>query len=272
MPPVKEQKRIADYLDVKCARIDEVIEKTRTSIEEYKKLKRSIITQAVTKGIRPKREMKTSGNKWIQEIPSNWHVCKLKWLCSKITDGSHFSPESIAEGYPYITAKDVKGIGIDYSVANRISEDDYKLLVKNGCRPEKDDVLLVKDGATTGREGLMVDNEECVLLSSVAKLTPKKGRVTSSYLMYLLESDPLQKQIEYSMAGSAMPRTTLSKIVEYYGLMPSFEELDEITKYLDEQVSRIDFLIASKKKLLEELEVYKKAVVFEYVTGKKEVA
>ena len=269
-PPISEQSRIAAFLDRRCAEIDRVIAATQRTIEEYKKLKQSIITEAVTRGIRLGRKMKDSGVEWIGEIPEEWKVAKMKRACLRITDGSHFSPESIAEGFPYITAKDVRGVGIDYDKANRISADDFANLQRNGCQPHRGDVLIVKDGATTGRVGLMIDDTACVLLSSVAMLTPSK-LIESKFLMYSLQSELLQNQILISMAGSAMPRITLTKLIDYYCVYCSITEQQEIIDYLDERCAEIDRLIEAKQRLLTELEAYKKSVIYEYVTGKKEV-
>lgn len=143
-------------------------------------------------------------------------------------------------------------------------------MVKAGCQPHKGDVLIVKDGATTGRVGLMTDDEDCVLLSSVAMISPAYG-VDSTYLMYLMESEVLQHQISKSMAGSAMPRITLIKLVAYTVIDCPEEERIEIAAYLDEKCAALDTLIAKKTALLTELETYKKSLIYEYVTGKKEV-
>lgn len=269
-PSLPEQQRIADFLDSKCVEIDSILGKTRASIEEYKKLKQSVITEAVTKGIRGNRQMRESGVEWIGEIPEGWRCCKLKQACSKISDGSHFSPEISTEGYPYITAKDVHGLGIDYTSASKISEENYFALVKAGCKPERNDVLLVKDGATTGRVGMVTDNTACVLLSSVAMLH-HNSQVSPTYLYYFLQSNVMQEQIVISMAGSAMPRITLSKIVGFVLTIPPISEQKEIAAYLDVKCAAIDSLIASKEALITELETYKKSLIYEYVTGKKEV-
>lgn len=194
----------------------------------------------------------------------------MKQACLRISDGSHFSPEITTEGYPYITAKDVHGLGIDYTSASKISEDNYFALVKAGCKPERNDVLLVKDGATTGRVGMVTDSTACVLLSSVAMLRPNSG-VTPPYLYYFLQSNVMQEQIVISMAGSAMPRITLSKIVSFVLTIPPISEQKEIAAYLDEKCAVIDTLITSKEALITELEAYKKSLIYEYVTGKKEV-
>lgn len=267
---IPEQSKIITYLDSECSRIDVMLSKTRSSIEEYKKLKQTVITQAVTKGVRGEREMKDSGVEWIGKIPREFDPVQLKFFCKLITDGTHFSPTTVENGWPYITAGDVHGIGLDYNSAKRISEEDFQLLVAQGCQPLKGDVLLVKDGATTGRVGFVDSDTPCVILSSVAMLRPADN-TDGHYLMYLLASDFLQKQILVSMAGSAMPRTTLTKLTKYIGLLSPLHEQKEIANYLDAKCAEIDKLIAKKEQLVKELESYKKSLIYEVVTGKWEV-
>lgn len=270
VPSKEVQVRSAQYLNTQCTEIDTMLSKTRSSIEEYKKLKQAVITQAVTKGVRGEREMKDSGVEWIGKIPKEFNSVQLKFFCKLITDGTHFSPNTVEIGLPYITAGDVHGIGLDYNSAKRISEEDFQLLVAQGCQPLKGDVLLVKDGATTGRVGFVNSDTPCVILSSVAMLRPADN-TDGHYLMYLLESDFLQKQILVSMAGSAMPRTTLTKLTKYIGLFPPPYEQKEIADYLDIKCAEIDRLIAKKEQLVKELESYKKSLIYEVVTGKREV-
>ena len=267
---IDKQLRIVRYLNNFCSKFDAIIYNLQTSIEDYKKLKQAVITQAVTKGVRGKREMKDSGVEWIGKIPREFDPVQLKFFCKLITDGTHFSPTTVENGWPYITAGDVHGIGLDYNSAKRISEEDFQLLVAQGCQPLKGDVLLVKDGATTGRVGFVDSDTPCVILSSVAMLRPADN-TDGHYLMYLLASDFLQKQILVSMAGSAMPRTTLTKLTKYIGLFPPLYEQKEISNYLDAKCAEIDKLIAKKEQLVKELESYKKSLIYEVVTGKREV-
>ena len=265
--PRSEQQRIADYLDEKCEEIDSLIVLQEQMIEKLKAYRQSVITEAVTKGLDPNAKLVPSGIDWIGEIPEGWLVTDIKKLCISITDGSHFSPERQSEGMPYITAGDIRGKGIDYNNAMRIRIEDYNLLESQGCRPHKGDILMVKDGATTGRVGMMIDNEECVLLSSVAMLTPLPN-VDSNYLMYLIQSNVIQAQIQLLMAGSAMPRVTLKKINSLKGLLIPLNDQHSIASYLDSKCADIDRLIALKQQKVEKLKDYKKSVIYEAVTGK----
>ncbi len=268
--PHNEQQAIADFLDKECAQIDSIaadLEKQIALLQQYKK---SLITETVTKGLDKSVPMKDSGVEWASKIPCHWEIKRFKYLCEYITDGSHFSPETTDEGYPYITAADVKGVGLDYDAAKKISQQDFISLQKAGCQPRKSDVLLVKDGATTGRIGMVTSEKPCVVLSSVAILRAPDN-MDARYLRYLMESDFVQAQIQASMAGSAMPRTVLSKIINYWGITCPKEEQKEICDFLDRKCGYIETVIETKQVQQSTIQQHKKSLIYEYVTGKKRV-
>ena len=267
---IDEQVAIADFLDKECAQIDSIaadLEKQIALLQQYKK---SLITETVTKGLDKSVPMKDSGVEWTSKIPCHWEIKRFKYLCEYITDGSHFSPETTDEGYPYITAADVKGVGLDYDAAKKISQQDFISLRKAGCQPRKGDVLLVKDGATTGRIGMVTSEKPCVVLSSVAILRAPDN-MDARYLHYLMESDFVQAQIQASMAGSAMPRTVLSKIINYWGITCPKEEQKEICDFLDRKCGYIETVIETKQVQQSTIQQHKKSLIYEYVTGKKRV-
>lgn len=270
VPEIIEQQAIADFLDKECAQIDSIaadLEKQIALLQQYKK---SLITETVTKGLDKSVPMKDSGVEWTSKIPCHWEIKRFKYLCEYITDGSHFSPETADEGYSYITAADVKGVGLDYDAAKKISQQDFISLQKAGCQPRKGDVLLVKDGATTGRIGMVTSEKPCVVLSSVAILRAPDN-MDARYLRYLMESDFVQAQIQASMAGSAMPRTVLSKIINYWGITCPKEEQKEICDFLDRKCGYIETVIETKQVQQSIIQQHKKSLIYEYVTGKKRV-
>ena len=265
-----EQQAIAEFLDKECAQIDSIaadLEKQIALLQQYKK---SLITETVTKGLDKSVPMKDSGVEWTSKIPCHWEIKRFKYLCEYITDGSHFSPETTDEGYPYITAADVKGVGLDYDAAKKIYHQDFISLQKAGGQPRKGDVLLVKDGATTGRIGMVTSEKPCVVLSSVAILRAPDN-MDARYLRYLMESDFVQAQIQASMAGSAMPRTVLSKIINYWGITCPKEEQKEICDFLDRKCGYIETVIETKQVQQSTIQQHKKSLIYEYVTGKKRV-
>lgn len=265
-----EQQTIADFLDKECAQIDSIVVDLEKQIALLQQYKKSLITETVTKGLDKSVPMKDSGIEWTSKIPCHWEIKRFKYLCEYITDGSHFSPETADEGYPYITAADVKGVGLDYDAAKKISQQDFISLQKAGCQPRKGDVLLVKDGATTGRIGMVTSEKPCVVLSSVAILRAPDN-MDARYLRYLMESDFVQAQIQASMAGSAMPRTVLSKIINYWGITCPKEEQKEICDFLDRKCGYIETVIETKQVQQSIIQQHKKSLIYEYVTGKKRV-
>lgn len=269
-PVESEQHAIAAYLDRKCGQIDDIIADLQRQIERLQSYKKSLISETVTKGLNPDVPLKSSGIEWIGQIPEHWETKRFKYIFSYITDGSHFSPETVYEGVPYITAADVQGVGLDYENSKKITRSDYEALCKTGCKLFLNDILLVKDGATTGRMGLITDDCDCVALSSVAILRTGED-LDYRYYYYLLQSSNVQEQIRASMAGSAMPRTTLSKIIQYWGICCPLQEQQAIATYLDRKCAQIDTILDDKRKQVENMKNHRKSVIYEYVTGKKRV-
>ena len=147
----EEQQKIAEFLDEKCSHIDSVLDKTKVSIEEYKKLKQAVITQAVTKGIRPNRPMKDSGITWIGKIPEDWRTVKLKYLSIEIGDGLHSTPNYDTEGNIYfINGNNIGAEALvfksDTSRINEIEFAKYKQPIMN-----ENTILITLNGATYGK-------------------------------------------------------------------------------------------------------------------------
>ena len=209
------------------------------------------------------RQYKDSGIEWIGEIPETWIKTEVKRLCQKITDGSHFSPQTQNEGKVYITVSNVYNDKVHVEEAAKISNQDFENLVANGCQPPVGAVLLSKDG-TVGRTAI-VDNNDYVVLSSLGILCPS-SHVLSKYLKYLLDSESLQAQMRLAMAGSALRRITITKINNLVGLLPSLPEQQRITNYLDEKCGEIDSLIGLQEQMIEKLKAYKQSVITEAVT------
>ncbi len=271
VPPIEEQRSMATYLDKATAEIDRAIAQQQRMIDLLNERKQIIIQRAVTKGLDENVEMKNSGIEWIGEIPVNWEVCKLKHLFKRIADGTHFSPKSIDDGYPYLTAADVRGIGINYESTKKISTKDYHNLVSAGCKAFEGDILIVKDGATTGRVGLKTDNVECVTLSSVAMLTPQDIESTY-YLMYMMMSDSMQKQISFSMSGAAMPRITLVKLKNFYAIKPPVLDQVAIVEFIKSRLEPVNIAIGRLEKQISLLQERKQIIISEVVTGKIKVS
>ena len=254
-PSFNEQLRIADFLDAECARIDAVIEQTRASIEEYKKLKQAVITQAVTKGIRPGRKMKDSGIEWVGEIAEDYQLEKLKYVCeildqyrSPITaDQRNQNAEVLYDYYGASGAIDkIDGYTIDDHV-----------------------MLIGEDGANLKMRNLplMYEVNGKAWINNHAHILKPKDGMDFYYLFFTLEALDINPYI----TGSAQPKLSQDNLKNIWLPVPALDEQIEIAGYIKEQAIKIESLIGKKKLYLSELESYKKSLIFEYVTGKKEV-
>ena len=266
VPPLDEQKRIATFLDGECARIDSVIEKTRASIVEYKKLKQAIITRAVTKGIRSARPMKDSGVEWLGEIPADWDCTLLKRHCNFQTgstpstkneqwfngDLDWFTPADFKENY-YLadSTRKLSLLAKEESIATIIPQNT---------------VMVIGIGGTAGKVGFTTKECSCNHQITAIKADDK---VYPKFLMYWMVSNTTR--LKDTALFTTLPIINNQTIGQYNLLVPPMEEQKEIAQYLDEKTAAIDLLVEKKNQLVTELERLKKSLIFEYVTGKKAV-
>lgn len=274
IPPTDEQKKIVSYIDRRCAEIDAAMERTKATIEEYKKLKQAVITEAVTKGVRGARKMKDSGIEWIGEIPEEWSRIKTLYALSMpITDGPHETPELFDTGVPFVSAEAVScGKGsIDFNhIRGFISEEYYQECCKKYI-PQINDILMIKSGATTGRVSVVDTDIKFTIWSPLAVFRCNADIFDYRYLFFFLQSDGYQKQIENKWTFGTQQNIGMRTLEQLIVCYPPLDEQREIAVYLDEKCAALDTLIAKKTALLIELETYKKSLIYEYVTGKKEV-
>ncbi|MFR4333588.1 MAG: restriction endonuclease subunit S [Ruminococcus sp.] len=266
VPPLAEQERIAVFLNAECAEIDAVLEKTRASIEEYKKLKQAIITQAVTKGIRGDRPMKDSGIEWIGDIPAEWNKDKVIRVFSVIGSGTtpKSSDENLFDGNtPWIQSGDINGENLFVTkncVSNSAIESYSALRVYQAPY-----LVVAMYGASVGNLSLsMIDacvNQACCVL--------KKPTINLKFAFYIFKA--VKDYLARKAVGGGQPNISQETIKQLWLTIPSADEQIEISNYLDEKCRSVDALIAKKQQYLTEIENYKKSLIYEYVTGKKEV-
>ena len=268
---LKEQRLIADYLDKKISRIDENITKNKKLISLLEEKKTALINQAVTKGLNPNVPMKDSGIEWIGEIPEHWNIRKNKFLLEKITDGSHTSVEIIDDGYPYVTVTDLdeERESVDVENSKKISKKDYNLLLRNGCKPSIGDILFSQIG-TVGLVVPVDERDDYVLLSSIAILTPSNN-INRRWLIYFLKSINIKYQWKNYMAGGAVKRITLNHISNFQIAIPPLSEQNEISKFLDKKIKKINKTIYKIKRNIDLLEEYRVSLIHHTVTGKIDV-
>ena len=240
-------------------------------IEELKAYKQSVITEAVTKGLNPNVPMKESGIEWIGQIPAHWEVSKLKPLTRLITDGTHQTPTYVEQGVPFISIKDISSGIIDFSDVKYITEEAHLELSKH-APVEQDDVIFTRIG-TMGVFLKVNCNQVFDIFVSVGLIKLKEGAVNTDYFVYYMTSNVVLNYITQVKAGggTSAAKFNLGDVAKTYILLPQVDEQKEIVNYLDEKCSAIDNLISIKQQKIEHLKEYKKSIIYEYVTGKKEV-
>ena len=273
-PELPEQTAIAAYLDEKCAAIDEIIAEAKASIEEYKAWKSSVIFEAVTKGLDPHAEMKDSGVEWIGKVPKCWNICKtLRCLVMPITDGPHTTPELFDSGIPFVSAEAVScGNGrIDFShIRGFISQEFYAECCKKYI-PQRDDIYMIKSGATTGKVAMVDVDHKFTIWSPLAVFRVNTKRMMARYLFYFLQSNAYQKQVELEWSFGTQQNIGMRVLENLLVCLPSLTEQGNIITALDEKCAAIDGIIAEKEALIADMEAYKKSLIFETVTGKRKV-
>ena len=270
VPPLAEQQNISNYLNIHCSEIDLMLSKTRSSIEEYKKLKQAVITQAVTKGVRGERKIKDSGIEWIGKIPREWGQPKIKMVASFFNgDRTSRYPQPadfVDDGVAFLTSRNIDGDEVNLSEAKYITENKYNSL--SGAKIQINDIIFCLRGSV----GKCAINQilSCgTVASSLATIRP--NGVCPKYLLYFLLSNIASTQTAIFMNGTCAANLSAENVANYYITLPSSTEQKEIADYLDAKCTEIDKLIAKKEQLVKELESYKKSLIYEVITGKREV-
>ena len=263
LPSLDEQQRIAEFLDRECGKIDGLKADIQAQIDTLEQYKRSIITEAVTHGLNPSAPMKDSGISWVGEIPAKWAVLPIYCVYGERKRKNVFGTEQnlLSLSYGKVIRKDINTNGgllpSNYNGYNII---------------EKNDIIIrptdLQNDRTSLRTGLV--KEHGIITSAYIALKPK-NRVSSKFYHYLLHSYDVKK-VFYNMGNGVRQGLNYGEFAKLMVYYPPLEEQQEIADYLDSKCSEIEQIIADKKSQIETLDNYKKSLIFEYVTGKKEIA
>lgn len=267
LPPLFEQQNIANYLDFKCSQTQSILEQSLFSIEEYKKLKQAVITQAVTKGVRGEREMKDSGVEWIGEIPKEWVCEKIKYATSISRGLFNHRPrndERYYNGkYPFIQTGDVaNATKYIVSYSQTLNE-----LGKSVSKDFPKGTLTMTIAANVGDVAIL--NFDAYFPDSVVGFVPNKN-IRTLYLFYVFSA--MKDEFIRTAIKSTQLNLNIDRVKEtFIPVTLNVNEQCEIENYLESKCAEIDGLIAKKEQLVKELESYKKSLIYEVVTGKREV-
>lgn len=260
IPKSHEQSAIASYLDTQCAKIDEIIAQAKASIEDYKQWKASIIYEAVTKGLNPNVEMKDSGIPWIGKIPAHWYIKVLFQLVSQVKNKNKNLSETnlLSLSYGKIKRKNID----DTDGLLPASFDGYNII-------ENNDIVLRLTDLQNDHTSLRVGRatERGIITSAYITVRPTNSRM-SEYLYYLLHAFDIKKGF-YGMGSGVRQGLNYDEIKMLKLPLPPLDEQSTIATYLDTQCAKIDDLIVEKQSLIDDLESYKKSLIYEVVTGKR---
>ena len=270
VPSLSEQHAIADYLDDRCSKIDEIIAEATASIEEYKELRKAVITETVTRGIDGINALKNSGYDWMGHIPIDWNIASLKHISIKtISYGviKLFDPDD--DGVYILRCSDVKAGFIDTTNIRTITKelsDEYKrtLLTEN-------DIVINVRGTLGGCAVIPKEMEGYNIAREVALISPDRAKYDSEFIMYFLLSDVFERFRDASLSGAIYVGINMETLSHFRVAYPALDEQKRIAKYLNKKVSDIDTIISEKQSLISDLQAYKKSLIYEVVTGKRRV-
>ena len=272
-PTLDEQNMIVEYLDTKCAQIDTIIAKAQSVIEKLQEYKRAIITNAVVKGLDLTVEMADSGIEWIDSIPNHWKINRLifsAYIRARLGWKGLKADEYTSEGHPFLSAVNIQNDKLVWEDLNFINDNRYDESPE--IKLELGDLLLVKDGAGIGKCAIVdqLPYGTATTNSSLGVITPY-SELNSMYLYYFFESAIFQNYISRIKNGMGVPHLTQGNLKNIMVVNPPYCEQDAIVAYLDDKCSNLDSIILKKQTLIDKLIEYKKSLIYEVVTGKKEV-
>ncbi|WP_428934800.1 restriction endonuclease subunit S [Streptomyces sp. ACT015] len=267
LPPADEQRFIADYLDRETARIDTLIEEQQRLIEMLHERRRSVMQHAVAGSDRS--GVRQTGDAWWPELPDGWAPVSLRRVLRGLADGPHFSPNYVDNGVMFLSARNIKVDGWSLDDAKFVSEADYLEFSKRVV-PEPGDVLYTK-GGTTGIARVVDLDFPFQVWVHVAVLKVRRDLVEPSFLAYALNSDPCYEQSQLFTRGATNNDLGLTRIVNIVAPLPPLDEQRRIVAYLNDEIAKIDALIAETERFIELAWERRSALITAAVTGQIDV-
>lgn len=270
MPSSSEQQKIVEFLDRKCVEVDEMIALQEQIIEELKAYKQSVITEAVTKGLNPAAPMRDSGIEWIGSIPEYWEVCRIKNIATGFSNGTSVTQLADEDSQYAVTRIETISTGkINYDKVGYVPffEGINKYLLVKG------DILIsnINSLERVGNSAMYMGEQTLYHGMNLLRVHTNE-RMFATYLHYYLRSKAFLEQMK-SCCNHAINQVSVSSstLKNLYIVLPDLTEQQAIADYLDEKCADIDSLIQTKQSKIDSLKEYKKSIIYEYVTGKREV-
>lgn len=276
LPDIEEQSAIIKYLDDKCTQIDDMMEETKKTIEDYRLWRASLINSAVTKGINNCVPIKKCDLEWISEIPASWETARLKSLFSYGKGLPITKANLVDQGVPVISYGQIHA---KYNTGTEITEDLLRYVPESYVISNPDslvhkaDILVADTSEDIDGCGncVYVDREMTLFAGYHTIILRSKERDDNKYLAYLFKSYAWRSQIRTRVSGVKLFSVSQKILNMVTVILPPKDEQDAIVAFLDERCRTIDALIENKQKLIEDLEQFKRSLIYEVVTGKRKV-
>ena len=271
-PNADEQRAIAAFLDRETAKIDALVAKKERLRELLQEKRTALIARAVTRGLDPNVPMKDSGVEWLRQLPSHWTRLPLKrWVVTKITDGPHETPKFLDEGVQFVSADAVYDGRIDFDRRRGFISEQLHKDYSRKCRPVRDDILVCKSGATTGKLAMVEVDFEFSIWSPLALVRADVLRIRPRFLALALESGYVQEQIRRTWSAGTQPNISMADLGQLFIAAPSIGEQDQILAWLNQKTGAFDEISTQIRTAIDHLQEYRTALISAAVTGKIDV-
>ena len=276
VPSIAEQQAIADFLDKKCGEIDEMVSLQEKIVEELKAYKQSVITEAVCKGLNPDVPMKDSGIEWIGQIPESWRVAPFKSVYSLGKGLSITKADLVSKGVPVISYGQIHS---KQNTGTSVVDDLIRFVPESFLSTNSDALVKIGDVIFADTSEDLAGCGNCVYIDRGGLLfagyhtiiARNETNDNNNYFSYLFQTDCWRKQIRSVVNGVKLYSVPQRLLSSTSIIIPPIEEQREIGSFLDNKCSEIDALISLKQSKIDFLKEYKKSIIYEYITGKKEI-
>ena len=271
-PTIKEQRNIVIFLDYETYKIDTLIKQQQQLIKLLEEKRQAVISHAVTKGLNPNVSMKDSGVAWLGAVNNNCEVLPIKYIVSTpVTDGPHETPKFLDEGIPFISAEAIDNGHINFEkIRGYISFNEHKKYSKK-YKPQKEDIYIVKSGATTGKIAKVNTDKDFNIWSPLAAIRCCSTKIISDFAYFYFQSKEFQTAIELNWSYGTQQNIGMAVIQNLKINIPKIREQKQIIDFLNKETSSLNQLIVKANKVIALLKERRKALISAAVTGKIDV-
>lgn len=267
VPPLPEQRAIADFLDRETAKIDALVEEQRRLIALLAEKRQAVISHAVTKGLNPNAPLKPSGFDWLGDIPEGWEAGPLKRRWS-VTDCKHVTAEFVDDGYPLASIREVQSRWVNLAAAKQTSSEYYEQLIEAGRKPRAGDLIFSRNATVGEVAQVHADHPLFAMGQDVCLIRRPSDAISSDFMQAFLMSIITQKQLDVLMIGSTFKRVNVEAIRNLTVVFPPVSEQHLIAQFVEQEAAQFDALTEAATSAIALLQERRAALISAAVTGK----